>query len=190
MMTMSHTQWDKGCSLMEANWWWQHRWRRKSHLDLMVRHHGLLQRRSNGVKPSDRIAKLFNKNCTCFTSQVKTGEVIGTSAPYRSARSCRSVLLLPTAPCACFHSVGLLRRESPPSSEVTVSASATSEASGSACKTPKVLPVSSMKRRSSPSAYTERPLFGTAQASASSDITSRALRIVTDPSTFGSVKKL
>ena len=41
MMTMSHMQWDKGCSLMEANWWWQHRWRRKSHLDLMVRHHGV-----------------------------------------------------------------------------------------------------------------------------------------------------
>ena len=37
MMTMSHTQWDKACSLMEANWWWQHRWRRKSHLDLMVK---------------------------------------------------------------------------------------------------------------------------------------------------------
>ena len=35
------------------------------------------------------------------------------------------------------------------------------EASGSACKTPKVLPVSSMKRPSSPSAYTQRPLLGT-----------------------------
>ena len=44
---------------------------------------------ANGVKPSDQIAKLFNKNCACFTSQVKTGEVIGTSMPYRSARSCR-----------------------------------------------------------------------------------------------------
>ncbi len=68
-----------------------------------------------------------------------------------------SCWLLPTAPCACFHSVGLLRSANPPSSEVTVSAM---EASGSACNTPKVLPVSSMKRRSSPSAYTERPLWG------------------------------
>ena len=78
----------------------------------------------------------------------------------------------------------LLRSASPPSSEVTVSASATSEGSGSACKTPKVLPVSSMNRRSSPSACTERPLLGTTHASASPDITSRTLRIVTDPSTF------